>query len=95
MNFIEKGFSKVMNDNEAQYFIVLRGVIESVDNLSSMEVRKNPHSYNFRLSPSSSKYTDLLVSELIKFHNMLNIHINLSKSIKSTGSLVFEINLFD
>lgn len=95
MELIQKGFPQVMNDNEAQYFIVLRGIIESVDNLSSMEVRKNPHSYNFRLAPSNSKCTDLLISELIKFHNMLNIHINLSKSIKSCGSLVFEIDLFN
>jgi hypothetical protein len=68
-------------------------VINSVDELSSLEITKNPRSYHFRLAPSLPKYNELLLEEILKLHNIFQIKLNLSKSIKSSGTISFEINL--
>jgi hypothetical protein len=71
----------------------LEGIIDSVDELSTLEITKNPNAYHFRLAPSLPKYNDMLLEEILKLHNMLNIQLNLSKSIKSSATIVFEIEL--
>ena len=81
-----------MQDNEEVYFASLRGIIESVDELSSLEVTKTPHAYLFRLVPSLPKYTNMLIEELIKFHNLISVRLDMSKSIKTTATITFSIN---
>ena len=93
MQLSTKFFPKVMQDNETAYLAHLYGIIDSVDELSTLEITKNPNSYHFRLAPSLPKYTNMLLEELLKFHNLLNIHLDLSKSIKSSATITFEINL--
>ena len=82
-----------MQDNELAYFAHLEGIISSVDELSTLEITKNPHSYHFRLAPSLPMYNDTLLEEILKFHNMFKIRLNLSKSIKSSATITFEIDL--
>lgn len=93
MQINKKFFPQVLKDNELAYFAHLEGIIDSVDELSSLEITKNPYSYHFRLAPSLPKYNNMLLEEILKLHNMLNIKLNLSKSIKSSATIVFEINL--
>jgi hypothetical protein len=93
MTVSKRFFPEVMHDNELAYFAHLQGLIDSIDELSSLEVTKNPHSYHFRLAPSVPRYTQLLLEELLKFHNMFGIRLELSKSIKSSSTIVFEIQL--
>ena len=93
MQIVRKHFPEVISDNEEAYFSHLEGVICSVDELCSMEVTKTSHSYIFRIATSVPKYNEMLLQELLKFHNLFNIHLNMSKSIKSSGTIVFEINL--
>jgi hypothetical protein len=82
-----------MPDNELAYLAHLKGLIESVDELSTLEITKNPNSLHFRLAPSLPMYNDMLLEELLKFHNMLQIQLNLSKSIKSSATIVFNISI--
>ena len=82
-----------MPDNELAYLAHLQGLIESVDELSTLEITKNPNSLHFRLAPSLPMYNDMLLEELLKFHNMLQIQLNLSKSIKSSATIVFDISI--
>lgn len=93
MKINKKFFPEVMQDNELAYFAHLEGIIASVDELSTLEITKNPHSYLFRLAPSLPKYNDMLLEEILKLHNLFQIKLNLSKSIKSSATIVFEINL--
>lgn len=93
MQIHTKFFPKVMQDNEIAYLAHLEGIIDSVDELSTLEITKNPNAYHFRLAPSLPKYNDMLLEEILKLHNMLNIQLNLSKSIKSSATIVFEIEL--
>ncbi len=84
-----------MQDNEIAYFAHLEGIISSVDELSTLEITKNPNSYHFRLAPSLPMYNEMLLQEILKLHNLFKIRLNLSKSIKSSATIVFEINLED
>lgn len=93
MQINKKFFPEVMQDNESAYFAHLIGILESIDELASLEITKNPEAYLFRLAPSLPKYNTMLLEEILKFHNMLQIRLNLSKSIKSSATIVFEINL--
>ena len=93
MTVSKRFFPEVMPDNETAYFAHLEGVINSVDELSTLEITKNPHSYHFRLAPSLPKYNELLLEEILKLHNIFKIKLNLSKSIKASATIVFEINL--
>ena len=93
MQIHRKFFPEVMQDNESIFFAHLEGIIDSVDELSTMEITKKPHAYHFRLAPSLPKYNNMLIEELLKFHNMFHIKLNMSKSIKSSATIVFEITI--
>lgn len=93
MTVSKRFFPEVMPDNESAYFAHLEGVINSVDELSTLEITKNPHAYHFRLAPSLPKYNEMLLEEILKLHNIFQIKLNLSKSIKSSATITFEINL--
>ena len=93
MQINKKFFPEVMQDNELAYFSHLEGLIDSIDELSAMEVVKGPHSYHFRIATSVPKYNSLLLEELLKFHNIFQIKLNMSKSIKTSATIVFEIDL--
>jgi len=93
MQVNKKFFPQVMQDNEIAYFAHLEGIISSVDELSTLEITKTPHSYHFRLASSLPMYNDMLLEEILKFHNMFKIRLDLSKSIKSSATITFEINL--
>lgn len=93
MRINKKFFPSVMLDNEELYFSHLEGIIDSVDELSIMEITKTPHAYLFRLVPSLPKYNPMLLEELLKFHNLFHIKLNLSKSIKTSATINFEITL--
>ena len=93
MQVNKKFFPQVMQDNEIAYFAHLEGIISSVDELSILEVTKNPSSYHFRLAASLPKYNNMLLEEILKLHNLFKIRLDLSKSIKSSATIVFEINL--
>jgi hypothetical protein len=90
---VRRGFSSILTDNEESYFNHLNGIIDSVDELSTMEITRAPHSYHFRIAPSLPKYNNMLIEELLKFHNMFQIKLNMSKSIKTSATIGFEINL--
>ena len=87
------GMLEILPDNEEIYFSYLKGVIESVDELSCLQITKKGNSYTFRIATSLPKYNEMLLQEILKLHNMFNIKVDLSKSIKSTATLAFNINL--
>jgi hypothetical protein len=93
MQINKKFFPEVMQDNESAYFAHLEGLIDSIDELCSMEITRGPYSYHFRIATSIPQYNELLLQELLKFHNMFQIKLNMSKSIKSSATIVFDIDL--
>jgi DNA-binding phage protein len=93
MEINRKHFPKIMQDNDEIFLSHFIAVIESVDELSSIEITKLSDCYKFRIATSLSKYNNMLIEEILKFCNMFKLRINLSKSIKSSSVITFEINL--
>jgi len=93
MEILKKWFPEILPDNEEMYFAHLEGIIASVDELSSVQITKKENCYHFRIAPSIPMYTNTLLQEILKFHNVYGIRLNLSKSIKSSATIVFEIEL--
>jgi hypothetical protein len=93
MQIHRKHFPEVIPDNDMVYLAHLQGVIDSIDELSSMEITRTPHSYHFRIATSLPKYNNLLLEELLKLHNLFQIKMNMSKSIKSSATIVYEIEI--
>ena len=86
-------FPAILLDNDENYLQHLCGAIEAVDELSSLEIVKTPTSYHFRLAPSMPRYSEMLLKEILKLHNIFKIRLDLSKSIKSSAVLSFSIEL--
>tara|TARA_A100001201_G_scaffold80124_3_gene71538 strand:+ start:428 stop:718 length:291 start_codon:yes stop_codon:yes gene_type:complete len=95
MEIQRKFFPEVMRENDLAYFAHLEGLIDSIDEYSSMQITKSSDSYIFRLAPSMPKYGEMLLQEILKLHNVFGIKLDLSKSIKTSGTIVFRINLLD
>lgn len=85
----------LLPDNDFRYFSMLEGIVNSVDSNSSVEIIKKPKSYSTRISPSSRDEMTInhILEEVIKFHTLLGIHIDLSKSIKTSGRIFYDIEL--
>lgn len=90
---ILRKFFPILLENEKNYFAQLEGIIDSVDEYSSLQITKTQQNFIFRLAPSHPKYTNMLIEEIIKYHNLLHIRLDFSKSIKTTGTIIFKINL--
>ena len=82
-----------MRENDKLYFAHLEGVIDSIDEYSSMQITKSGESYIFRIAPSMPRYGESLLQEILKLHNLFKIRLDLSKSIKSSGTIVFRIKM--
>jgi len=93
MEISKKFFPEILLENEKTYFAHLEGVIGSVDEYSSLQITRTNNAYIFRLAPSVPKYNNMLLEEILKLHNMFRIKLDISKSIKSTGTIVFKIDL--
>jgi hypothetical protein len=93
MKVNKKFFPEIMTDNEENYFSSFIGFIESRDEHSSMQISYNKDKYNFRIAPSHPKYMQMLFDEILAFHNTFGIHLDISKSIKTTGTIAFNIEI--
>ena len=93
MEINRKHFPKVMQDNDETFLAHLEGVISSVDELCSLEITKSLESYRFRIACSLPKYNNMVIEEVLKFCNMFRIRVDMSKSIKTSSVITFEIDL--
>jgi hypothetical protein len=93
MEINRKYFPKLMQDNDETFLAHLEGIISSVDELCSLEITKTLESYRFRIACSLPKYNNMVIEEILKFCNMFKIRVDMSKSIKTSSVITFEINL--
>ena len=93
MEINRKHFPRVMQDNDEVFLAHLEGVISSVDELCSLEITKLSDSYRFRIAASLPKYNNMLIEEILKYCNLFKIHLDMSKSITTSATIVFDITL--
>lgn len=85
-------FPSVIPDNEETYLNYLIGLIESVDYDSDMMIYRKEEGIMVRISPSTNQ-TFLTILDIIKkFHTMLNIQVEFSKSMKAGNNITYIIN---
>jgi hypothetical protein len=85
-------FPSVIPDNEETYLNYLIGLIESVDYGSEMMIYRKEDGIMVRVSPSTNQ-TFLTILDIIKkFHTMLNIQVDFSKSMKAGNNITYTIN---
>lgn len=89
----KKNFPKIMRTNDELYFSHLIGVLEAIDELCTLLILRDGNKYIFKISPSVPKYTNPIIEELFKFHNKYSIRLDMSKSIKTTATIAFKIDL--
>ncbi len=88
-----KYLDSILPDNEILYLELLQATLESVDELCSLEVTKLKNSLHFRIAPSLPKFNNMLLQEVLNLNNKFGIQLNLSKSIKTSASLEFSIEI--
>ena len=93
MRVNRRNFPRIMQDNDEVFLAHMEGVISSVDELCSLEITKNTDNYRFRIAASLPKYNNMLIAEILKYCNLFNIRLDISKSIKTTSVITFKINL--
>ena len=93
MEISRRGFPERNSDNDEVYLYHFCGVVESIDELSSLEITKTPHSYHFRIAPSLPKYINPLIKEITKFSNLFGVRLEMSKSMKASSTVTFDIEI--
>ena len=93
MQIERKYFPEIIEDNTEVYIQHCIGAIESVDELATLQISKLLSGYQFRIAPSLPKYTEFLIQEILKLHNKFGMHLDISKSIKTSAVIVFTIKL--
>lgn len=91
MEVCRKNFPEINKDNDEVFIQHLCGVIESIDEFSSLEISKTPYSYHFRIAPSIPKYINNIIHEINTFNNLYGIKLDFSKSIKTSSIITFNI----
>lgn len=91
MDVHRRDFPEVMLDNDETFLNHLCAVIESVDELCSVEITKKEKSFHFRIAPSMFKYMEPILYEILTFSNQFGIRLDLSKSMKLSSTVTFNI----
>lgn len=94
MYVVKRHFPSILTDNEENYFMHIEALIESVDELASVIFRRGVNSYSVRIAPSLPKYSQMILQELLTFHNLLKLRVELSKSIRNTSTIEYSIQEF-
>lgn len=88
---LKRQFSKIINDNDEVFLLYIEGIINSVDELASVEVLKILSGYRVRIATSLPKYNNTLIEEILKLCNLFKLKVEMSKSIKTSSIISFEI----
>lgn len=85
-------FPDTIPDNEATYLNYLEGLVESVDIHSDMMIYRKEDGVLVRISPSEPAHFGEILTVIKRFHTMLGIQVDFSKSMKVTSSISYKIN---
>jgi hypothetical protein len=85
-------FPLVIPDNESTYLNYLIGLIESVDYDSDMMIYRKNDGILVRISPSTNQTFITILDIIKKFHTMLSIQVEFSKSMKAGSNITYSIN---
>jgi hypothetical protein len=85
-------FPSILQENELTYFRYIEGLITAVDVDASILFFRMGNKLRVRISPSAYENFFLILSEIKRFHTLLNIHVDFSKSMKAGSNISFMID---
>lgn len=85
-------FPAILSENEQTYFRYLEGIVSSVDMDAQIMATKRIEGISVRITPSSLQVFPLILQQVKKFHTMLGLHLDFSKSMKTGSNIFFNIN---
>lgn len=90
---IEKlNFPELIAENEKTYLNYIEGLIGSLDKDASILFSRLNHGIRIRISPSTYEAFDVILSNIKKFHTMINIELEFSKSMKAGSNISYVID---
>lgn len=94
MHLERSGFNSILEDNEEHYYSLLQGVISAVDEYAYVQITKAPFYVAVRISPSEPSASQMMLKQILELHNMLQIKLDLSKSIANSTNIQYKISIF-
>jgi hypothetical protein len=88
---IKKQFPKIISDNDDVFLSYIEGIVNSVDELACIEVSLTLNGYRVKITSSLAKYNNMLIEEILKLCNLFKFRVEMSKSIKTSSIISFEI----
>ena len=88
-------FPPVIPDNETTYLNYIEGLISSIDENSSMLMSRGINGLSIRIAPSEYRYFEEILKVIKRFHTMLGIQVEFSKSMKAGMNITFNIKFED
>jgi len=95
MEVHRKDFPSITLDNDEVYLTHLCAIVESIDELCSMEITKKEKCMHFRIAPSTYKYMEPILYAVLNFNNMFGIKLDLSKSMKASSTVTFDVEIYN
>lgn len=92
MQVQRSNFPPVLPDNEVTYLNYLEGLIGSIDSECDMLITRKTEGILVRISPSLPAYFATIFDVVKKFHTMLGVQVEFSKSMKAASNISFMIN---
>jgi len=80
----------LLPDNDFRYFTMLEGILNSVDSSCIVEIIRGPQEYITRITPTED--INHIIKEILKLHTLLGIQLDMSKSIKTSGHIIYKIH---
>ncbi len=91
---IEKlNFERILKENEQTYFRYLEGIVSSVDETAKVMVTKRSVDIAIRISPSSPSHLMCILTQIKRFHTMIGIRVEFSKSMKAGNNIFYSIKI--
>jgi hypothetical protein len=89
---IEKlNFQSILKENEQTYFRYLEGIVLSVDEGAKIMVTKRSEDIGVRISPSAPSSFEIILQQIKRFHTMIDIQVEFSKSMKAGHNIFYAI----
>jgi len=85
-------FPPIVPDNELTYLNYLEGLMQSIDPDCDMMIYRKQEGVLTRIVPSSAQTFSVILDVVKKFHTMLGIQVEFSKSMKAGNNISYTIN---
>jgi hypothetical protein len=93
MIFQALNFPSKLQENEMAYFGHLQGIVSSVDLDAGIMVTRRSEDVSVRISPSDYPHFHPILENVKRFHRIIGIEVEFSKSMKAGQNIFYVIKI--